>query len=378
MSEPAPALLTLEDGTQFHGTAIGARGKTAGAVVFNTAMTGYQEILTDPSYAQQLITLTYPHIGNTGINAEDGESEKMWAKGLIIHQNSPIVSNWRATQSLTEYLQQQGIVAIAHIDTRKLTHHLRDKGTLRGCIMAGDIDAQAAHDTARNAPHLEYTDLVAHVTTQQPYTWNQPSWHAEKQNVQEQAATPYRVTVYDFGVKRNILRLLVDSGCALTVVPAHTPLEEVLADNPDGLVLPNGPGDPAQYTDTIAMIQTLLATKHARKTPVLAICLGYQLLALACGAQTEKMKFGHHGANHPVQNLQTRKVAISSQNHGFMVSESTRPDTLIPTHRSLFDGSLQGMRHAHYPAIGLQGHPEGGPGPHDLHDCFAQFIAMMQ
>ncbi len=367
------AILALEDGTLFHGVAIGATGCRVGEVVFNTAMTGYQEILSDPSYARQLVTLTYPHIGNTGVNPEDSESEKVHAAGLIVRSVPLIPSNWRMTTSLEEYLKQQGVVAIAGIDTRRLTRILRDKGAQRGCLWADDeMDEQAAVVRARDFPGLKGMDLAREVTCKLQYRWRQGCW-SMGQGYQEKGSGRFRVVVYDFGVKHNILRLLVSHDCEVTVVPAITPASEVLALSPHGVMLSNGPGDPEPCDYAITAIREILRAR----IPVFGICLGHQLLALACGAKTAKMKFGHHGANHPVQDIQSGRVMISSQNHGFAVDETSLPANLLPTHRSLFDGSLQGIEHTEFPAFGFQGHPEASPGPHDVETLFDRFIELM-
>jgi carbamoyl-phosphate synthase small subunit len=374
MSNPA-ALLALEDGSVFHGRAIGAIGQTVGEVVFNTAMTGYQEILTDPSYAQQIVTLTYPHIGNTGANQEDQESPQVWAAGLIIRDLPALANNWRSQQSLPEYLKQNNIVAIADLDTRRLTRLLREKGALNGCIMAGEIDQARALEQARAFPGLKGMDLAKAVSTSAPYNWSEGTWRLEggyPQISREKLA--FHVVAYDFGIKRNILRCLVDAGCYVTVVPAQTSASEVLALNPDGVFLSNGPGDPAPCDYAIAAIKTFLE----QDLPLFGICLGHQLLGLACGANTIKMKFGHHGANHPVQDLVTGQVLISSQNHGFAVEEASLPAYLKATHRSLFDNSLQGITHTNKPAFSFQGHPEASPGPRDVESLFKTFIQLLQ
>ena len=369
------ALLALEDGSIFHGTSIGITGQTTGEVVFNTAMTGYQEILTDPSYAQQIITLTYPHIGNTGSNSEDEESSKVQASGLVIRDLPLLASNWRMKQPLEDYLQTHNIVAIADVDTRRLTRLLREKGALNGCIIAGEIDEQAALMSARKFSGLNGADLAKEVSTKTPYTWTQGIWDIRNGYSEiEPKSLPLHVVAYDFGVKRNILRRLVYSGCRLTVVPAQTTAQEALALKPDGVFFSNGPGDPAPCDYAITAIQTFLR----QGTPLFGICLGHQLLGLACGAKTIKMKFGHHGANHPVQDLKTKQVMISSQNHGFAVDEATLPPNLVATHRSLFDGSLQGIHHTEKPAFSFQGHPEASPGPHDVTGLFDYFIKLMQ
>ncbi|MEC7118762.1 MAG: glutamine-hydrolyzing carbamoyl-phosphate synthase small subunit [Pseudomonadota bacterium] len=373
----APAILALADGTIFHGTSIGADGSTVGEVVFNTAMTGYQEILTDPSYAQQMVTLTYPHIGNTGTNPEDSESgrvHKVWAAGLIIRDLPLMASNFRSTASLDDYLKQHGTVAIADIDTRKLTRILREKGAQNGCIMTGaDATAEAALAKAQAFGGLNGLDLAKECCDPDGFTWIEGSWQLG-QGFSPLAAEKFHVVAYDFGVKTNILRMLVDRGCRLTVVPAQTSAADVLALNPDGVFLSNGPGDPAPCTYAIDAIKTIV---DSTELPVFGICLGHQLLALASGAQTIKMKFGHHGANHPVQDLERGTVMITSQNHGFAVDEATLPATLKATHKSLFDGSLQGIHRTDKPAFSFQGHPEASPGPHDCAPLFDHFIDLM-
>lgn len=367
------ALLVLEDGTVFRGTAIGAEGVSVGEVVFNTSMTGYQEILTDPSYAEQMVTLTYPHIGNTGTNDEDEESAKVWAKGLIIRDLPLLASNFRNQRSLSQYLKDHNVLGIADIDTRKLTRILREKGAQNGCLMAGDIDEAKALELARSFPGLSGMDLAKEVTVKESYQWTEGSWQLGVGH-RTPSESKFHVVAYDFGVKRNILRMLADRGCRLTVVPAQTPAAEVLALNPDGIFLSNGPGDPAPCDYAIAAIKTFLETD----IPVFGICLGHQLLALASGAQTLKMKFGHHGGNHPVQNLDTKRVLITAQNHGFAVEESTLPANLRATHKSLFDGSLQGIHRTDKPAFSFQGHPEASPGPHEASELFDHFIELMQ
>ena len=366
-------MLALADGTIFRGQSIGARGNTTGEVVFNTALTGYQEILTDPSYARQIVTLTYPHIGNTGTTPEDLESAQIYSAGLVIRDLPLLASSWRSVESLSEFLERGKIVAIAGIDTRRLTRILREKGAQAGCIMTGDtVDAGAATRAARKFPGLKGMDLAKVVSTRETHQWNDGSiWRDESRVMRP--GTRLHVVAYDYGVKRNILRLLADYGCRMTVVPAQTPAEEVLALNPDGVFLSNGPGDPEPCDYAIAAIRRFLETD----VPVFGICLGHQLLALASGARTVKMKFGHHGANHPVQELDSKRVLISSQNHGFAVDESTLPDTLRPTHRSLFDGTLQGIAHTQRPAFSFQGHPEASPGPHDLRQLFEHFMYLM-
>lgn len=374
-----PAFLVLEDGTIFRGDSIGVDGQTVGEVVFNTAMTGYQEILTDPSYARQIVTLTYPHIGNTGTNDEDEESSAIYAAGLIIRDLPLIVSNWRSQKPLDEYLSENGIVAIADIDTRKLTRILREKGAQSGCIIAGDnLDEAAAQEAAKAFPGLKGMDLAKEVTTDSSYQWTQGTWDLEHGLPESQGFAaeelPHHVVAYDYGIKRNILRMLVDRGCRVTVVPAQTPASEVLAMNPSGIFLSNGPGDPEPCDYAITAIKEIVDTD----IPVFGICLGHQLLSLASGAQTVKMKFGHHGANHPVQDLDNKTVMISSQNHGFAVDEESLPANLIATHRSLFDDSLQGIHRTDKPAFGFQGHPEASPGPHDVAPVFDHFIELMQ
>jgi carbamoyl-phosphate synthase small subunit len=372
-----PAILALEDGSVFRGRSIGDDGRTVGEVVFNTAMTGYQEILTDPSYARQIVTLTYPHIGNTGVNTEDEESETVHASGLVIRDLPRVVSNWRSEGDLGGYLEDRGVVAIADIDTRRLTRILREKGAQNGCILAGEaIDADDALEAARAFPGLKGMDLAKEVSVREPYTWREGTWrlglgHALAPSDERGR---FRVIAYDYGIKRNILRMLVDRGCDLQIVPAQTPVGEVLAGDPHGVFLSNGPGDPEPCTYAIEAIGEILE----RGVPVFGICLGHQLLGLACGARTIKMKFGHHGANHPVLDLDSGRVMISSQNHGFAVDESTLPARVRATHRSLFDGSLQGIHHTELPAFSFQGHPEASPGPHDVAPLFDHFIDLMQ
>ena len=370
-----PAILALEDGSIFNGLAVGAAGISVGEVVFNTAMSGYQEILTDPSYARQIVTLTYPHIGNTGTNPEDEESGQIWAAGLVIRDLPLMASNYRNEQGLQQYLESRGIVAIADIDTRRLTRILREKGAQNGCLMAGtDIDEAQALQQARAFSGLKGMDLAREVSAQQPYSWSEGSWALETgYSVKPDADLPWHVVAYDFGVKRNILRMLVDRGCRLTVVPAQTPAAQVLALNPDGVFLSNGPGDPEPCTYAIEAITAILETD----IPVFGICLGHQLLGLASGAATVKMKFGHHGANHPVQNLDDGTVLITSQNHGFAVDENALPDNLRVTHKSLFDGSLQGIHRVDKNAFSFQGHPEASPGPHDAAPLFDHFIELI-
>lgn len=376
------AILVLEDGSVFKGKAIGASGRSSGEVVFNTAMTGYQEILTDPSYAQQIVTLTYPHIGNTGINAEDNESEKVWVAGLVIRDLPLLASNWRHETSLEAFLLERGVVAIADIDTRRLTRILREKGAQNGCIIAGAEVEQVNAETGivdsalkdvLAFPGLKGMDLARSVSTTKQYTWDEASWSLGEGYKAAPEERPFHVVAYDFGVKRNILRLLVDRGCRVSVVPATTPADKVLALEPDGVFLSNGPGDPEPCDYAVTAIKQILETD----IPVFGICLGHQLLALASGAKTVKMKFGHHGANHPVQNLQDGKVLITSQNHGFAVDEKSLPACLEVTHKSLFDESLQGIHHKDKPAFSFQGHPEASPGPQDAQPLFDHFIELM-
>jgi carbamoyl-phosphate synthase small subunit len=369
------ALLALEDGSLFEGKSIGVSGNTTGEVVFNTAITGYQEILTDPSYSHQIVTLTYPHIGNVGTNEGDAESAAIYASGLVIRDASAMMSNWRGQQSLQDYLQASQLVAIADIDTRQLTRLLRNKGAMNGCIMAGEIDADTALKKARDFGGLKGLDLARVVSSTQAYSWDHSVWDLDtnQQEVVDTASLKYNVVAYDYGVKRNILRMLVQRGCRVSVVPAKTPASEVMAMKPEGIFLSNGPGDPEPCDYAITAIREILETD----TPVFGICLGHQLLALACGARTEKMKFGHHGANHPVQDLDSGQVMITSQNHGFAVAEASLPANLKATHRSLFDGSLQGIHRTDKPAFGFQGHPEASPGPHDIAQVFDHFIELM-
>ena len=370
-----PALLVLEDGSVFRGQSIGADGETVGEVVFNTAMTGYQEILTDPSYSRQIVTLTYPHIGNTGTNSEDEESSAIHAAGLVIRDLSMIASNWRNQESLQDYLTRQGIVGIADIDTRRLTRILREKGAQNGCIIAGDNPSEEqALAAAKAFPGLKGMDLAKEVTTQSSYEWTEMSWSLGEGHQSASASDlRFHVVAYDYGIKRNILRMLVDRGCRVTVVPARTSAADVLAMNPDGIFLSNGPGDPEPCDYAIEAIREILETD----IPLFGICLGHQLLGLASGARTVKMKFGHHGANHPVQDLESKTVMITSQNHGFAVDETTLPDNLVATHKSLFDGSLQGIHRTDKPAFSFQGHPEASPGPHDVAPVFDHFIELM-
>jgi len=373
VSARTPAILVLKDGTVFRGTSIGADGLTTGEVVFNTAITGYQEILTDPSYCRQIVTLTYPHIGNYGVNPEDVESKKICASGLVIRSLPVMASNWRKTWTLPEYLKREGIVAIADIDTRKLTRILRDTGAQDGCIMAGKVDEQAALAAAREFPGLVGMDLAKVVSTAQPYDWNESTW-ALGQGYQPVAAPKHHVVAYDYGIKHNILRMLADRHCRLTVVPAQTPAEDVLAMKPDGVFLSNGPGDPAPCDYAIEAIRKIMD----RGVPMFGICLGHQLMALASGAKTTKMKFGHHGANHPVQDVDNGRVMITSQNHGFAVDSATLPANARVTHVSLFDGSLQGFARTDKPAFCFQGHPEASPGPHDVDYLFDRFVKLVE
>ncbi|MBF0218412.1 MAG: glutamine-hydrolyzing carbamoyl-phosphate synthase small subunit [Gammaproteobacteria bacterium] len=371
------ALLALADGTLFHGEAIGALGETVGEVVFNTAMTGYQEILSDPSYARQIVTLTYPHIGNTGTNPEDDESRDLFAAGLVIRDLPLLASSWRNREPLQAYLERHHTVAIAGIDTRQLTRLLREKGAQNGAIFASAsaIDSEAAVAAARSFPGLKGMDLAKEVTVASPYRWREGCWSLEHGIIQRpDSELPLHVVAYDYGVKRNILRMLVERGCRLTVVPAQTPATAVMALKPDGVFLSNGPGDPQPCDYAIRAIGELCQAA----VPLFGICLGHQLLALASGARTVKMKFGHHGANHPVQDLSSRAVMITSQNHGFAVEESSLPAHLKATHRSLFDGSLQGIARTDIPAFSFQGHPEASPGPHDVAPLFDHFIRLMQ
>ena len=370
-----PAFLALADGSVFSGCAIGVDGQAVGEVIFNTSSTGYQEILTDPSYVEQIITLTCSHIGNVGINVKDRESYRIWAAGLIIRELSPIVSNWRAEQSLENYLKSEGIVAISGIDTRRLVRLIRKQGTLNGCIIAGeDIDANLALECARTYRGLEGKDLTKIVSRKKIQTWVEKTLVLEDNNQKTKQKSNYHVVVYDYGLKQQILRLLVDNGCSVTVVPAQTSIKAVLDLNPSGIVLSNGPGNPMTCDYAIVAIQEILE----KSIPLLGICLGFQLLALACGGKTEKMKFGHHGANHPVQNITTGHVYITSQNHNFVVDEKNLPDILKVTHRSLFDGTLQGIAHTIKPAIAFQGHPEASPGPRDMGGVFKEFIELIR
>ncbi|MCB6182258.1 glutamine-hydrolyzing carbamoyl-phosphate synthase small subunit [Leeia sp. TBRC 13508] len=373
MSQHQPAILALADGTVFRGVSIGSAGVTVGEVVFNTALTGYQEILTDPSYTKQIVTLTYPHIGNVGVNSEDAEAGGVYASGLVIRDLPLLVSNWRSEMSLPDYLKQHNVVAIADIDTRKLTRILREKGAQNGVVMAGHIDEQKAVELAKAAPSMAGQDLAKVVTTKAAYEWTQGEWRLGEGFV-ESSDKPYHVVAFDYGVKRNILRMLAHRGCKVTVLPATATAEEALSYQPDGVFLSNGPGDPEPCDYAIKAIQTILTTG----VPVFGICLGHQLLGLASGAKTVKMKFGHHGANHPVQDLDSKQVLITSQNHGFAVDQTTLPANLRPTHVSLFDGSLQGIERTDVPAFSFQGHPEASPGPHDVAYLFDKFITAME
>ena len=366
------AVLILEDGTLFSGRSVGSRGESVGEVVFNTAMTGYQEILTDPSYARQFVTLTCPHIGNVGVNADDDESRHVYAAGLVIRDLPLTLSNFRAEESLPVFLCRQGIVAISDIDTRKLTRLLRDRGAMNGCLQAGMIDPETGLEKARAFPGLKGMDLAREVTTKTPYAWHEGVWRLEGRKGLA-PATRCRVVAYDFGIKHNILRLLREHGCEIQVVPAETTGAEVLALRPDGVFLSNGPGDPAPCGYAIQAIREILAAS----IPIFGICLGHQLLALAAGARTLKMKFGHHGANHPVMDLVSGQVLITSQNHGFAVDPNGLPDTVRVTHRSLFDGSIQGIELLNAPAFSFQGHPEASPGPHDIQALFERFVVQM-
>jgi len=368
------ALLALADGTLFWGQSIGADGQSVGEVVFNTSMTGYQEILTDPSYSQQMVTLTYPHIGNTGTNEEDTESDFVYANGLIIRDLPRMANNWRNTRNLDDYLKDNDTVAIADVDTRQLTRILREKGAQNGCIVAGDnIDAEVAIAVAKKFPGLKGMDLAKEVTTQEPYSWSQTQWSLTD-GYQQKTDGQFKVIAYDFGVKHNILRILVDLGCDVSVVPATTSASEVLSQKPDGVFLSNGPGDPEPCDYAIQATKEVIVSG----IPLFGICLGHQILALASGAKTEKMKFGHHGANHPVQDLTTKQVMITSQNHGFAVQESGLPSNLEVTHRSLFDNTIQGISRTDAPAFSFQGHPEASPGPRDVAPLFERFIDMMK
>ena len=369
------ALLALEDGSLFWGKSIGAKGITVGEAVFNTSMTGYQEILTDPSYAKQIVSFTYPHIGNVGVNPQDQESKNIMVAGMVIKNLPILASSWRKTKPLDQYLQDNSVIAIANIDTRRLTRILRTKGSLNACLIADDnISSEVAISTARDFTGLAGLDLARVVSTKQQYHWSETSWDIKTNTYSDSDTFKYHVVVYDYGVKRNILRMLVDRGCQLTIVPATHQVSEVLAMEPDGVFLSNGPGDPKPCDYAQRAIKTLLS----EKIPLFGICLGYQLLTLASGAKSIKMKFGHHGANHPVNNIANNQVFITSQNHSFAVDEATLPDSLEPTYRSLFDNSLQGVIHKSAPAFGFQGHPEASPGPHDIAHLFDQFIELMK
>lgn len=367
------AILVLEDGTVFEGESVGAPGLSVGEVVFNTAMTGYQEVLTDPSYARQMVTLTYPHIGNTGMTDQDNEASKVWSAGLIVRDVPRRPSNWRSQVSLQDWLIQRGVVAIAGIDTRKLTRILREKGAQNGALMAGDIDVEKALEAARKFPGLKGMDLAKVVTTEKTYTWTEGQLDLDA-NAFVSVPSRFKVVAYDFGVKTNILRMLAERGCQVTVVPAQTPAAEVLALKPDGVFLSNGPGDPEPCDYAIEAIKTFIDVK----IPTFGICLGHQLLGLASGAQTMKMGHGHHGANHPVQDLDSGRVMITSQNHGFAIDEATLPPTLRVTHRSLFDGTNQGVARTDVPAFSFQGHPEASPGPTDVGPLFDRFVVLME
>ena len=368
------AILALADGSVFRGRAIGADGSRCGELVFNTAMTGYQEILTDPSYAGQIVTLTYPHIGNTGVNALDVESGALQAAGLVVRDAPATYSSWRASGSLSDYLRAHGIIGIADVDTREITRRLRTHGAQNACLMAGEIDEAAAITAARAHPSMSGQDLASGIGVKTAQAWTESTWDAARDRYPEKSDGDFHVVAYDYGIKANILRLLVASGCRVTLVPASTTAEAALALNPDGIFLSNGPGDPEPMIGAIATIRDFIA----RKIPVFGICLGHQLLGLACGAKTVKMKFGHHGANHPVQDLATGRVMITAQNHGFAVDEATLPDNVRATHRSLFDGSLQGLAFTDRPVFAFQGHPEASPGPHDAEILFGQFVGAMR
>jgi carbamoyl-phosphate synthase small subunit len=367
------AILALEDGSIFRGQSIGAEGTTTGEVVFNTAMSGYQEILTDPSYSRQLVTLTYPHIGNVGVNAMDSESTSVQSAGLIVRDLPTRPSNWRSEQDLPAYLRAQGVVAIADIDTRRLTRLLREKGAQNGCIMTGEPDEAEAVEAARAFPGLKGMDLARVVSCKSAYEWQEGTWQLDSNAARPAPEPRFHVVAYDFGVKCNILRILVDHGCRITVVPATTPAADVLARQPDGIFLSNGPGDPQPCDYAIASIREIVD----RGLPTFGICLGHQLLGLAAGGRSMKMKFGHHGANHPVLDLDSGRVMISSQNHGFAIDEASLPEGVRTTHRSLFDGTLQGLEWTDRPAFGFQGHPEASPGPHDVKPLFDKFIRLM-
>lgn len=375
MTRLQPALLVLADGSVFRGVSIGVTGQTVGEVVFNTAMTGYQEILTDPSYRQQIVTLTYPHIGNVGVSAEDAESDRVQLAGLVLREVPRPASSWRSQSDFREYLKAQGVVAIAGIDTRRLTRILREKGSQNGCIVAGSrFSEKKALEQARAFPGLQGVDLAKVVCTAKPYAWTRASWQLQSNVEQTGDAAGFHVVAYDFGAKWNMLRLLADRGCRITVVPAQTTAAAVMKLEPDGVFLSNGPGDPEACTYAIKATREFIA----KKVPLFGICLGHQLLGLAVGGKTLKMKFGHHGANHPVQDLESGRVMITSQNHGFAVDESSLPGNVVITHRSLFDGTNQGMRLTDAPAFTFQGHPEASPGPHDVVELFDRFIAMME
>ena len=368
------AFLALEDGTVFKGVSRGAEGHVVAEVVFNTSITGYQEILTDPSYSGQIVTMTYPHIGNTGINLEDNESDRAYAEGLVIRDMSMIASNWRCKTTLEDYLVSQNKIAISDIDTRHLVSILREKGVQNGCLVAGDkISESEAVILARKSPGLSGVDLAEKVSTLHPYEWNQQEWELSSNSFSKLTKAKYNIITLDFGVKHNILRILASCSCNVTVMPAKTTIQEILDKKPDGVFLSNGPGDPAACSYAIDTIKKLLEAK----IPLFGICLGHQLLALASGAKTKKMKFGHHGANHPVKDLKTGKVLITSQNHNFTVDESTLPDNLKATHLSLFDGTLQGLERTDTPAFGFQGHPEANPGPHDVKYLFNRFVKII-
>lgn len=373
-----PAVLALEDGSIFRGRAIGAHGVSSGEVVFNTSMTGYQEILTDPSYARQIVTLTYPHIGNTGTNSEDNESDNVWASGLVIRDLSRMASNWRNEATLEDFLKARNVVAIAEIDTRRLTRLLRDKGPLNGCLLSGDALAEKgesyALEQAKAFPGLKGMDLAKEVSTKATFEWTEGVWAWGKGHSDKALSEPFHVVAYDFGAKFNILRMISERNCKVTVVPAQTSAEDVLALKPDGIFLSNGPGDPEPCDYAIAATKRFLELD----IPIFGICLGCQILALACGANTVKMRLGHHGANHPVQSIDEGTVFITSQNHGFAVDEASLPANLRATHRSLFDGSLQGIERTDKPAFAFQGHPEASPGPHDITSLFDHFIDLMK
>lgn len=367
------AILALADGSIFRGVAIGAMGVQCGELVFNTAMTGYQEILTDPSYSGQIVTLTYPHIGNVGVNSLDVESARVCAAGLVVRDYPKRFSSWRGEESLQAYLQRHGIIGIADVDTRELTRRLRTRGAQNACLMAGEIDEEKAVALARAHPSMAGLDLASDIGCKSQSAWTQSTWDARSNTYPSHGDGQYHVLAYDFGIKQNILRLLVAHGCRVTLVPAHTSVEEVKALSPDGIFLSNGPGDPEPMTQVIETIRQLIATD----VPIFGICLGHQLIGLASGARTVKMKFGHHGANHPVQDLATGKVLITSQNHGFAVDEATLPAGVMASHRSLFDGSLQGLAYVDKPVFSFQGHPEASPGPQDVEPLFAHFVQLM-